>query len=410
VTDVTEARPERPERPERPARTYRQVLLVLAGAVAAAVFLTFVPLHRNWFDTGVYYGAINHWVDDGGRLYDYVVPGTDYGFTYPPFAALCMLPMAVLDWPVIVVAGLALNAAASAAVLWWLAGPVIRRQGWPRWFAFAVAGCLFALLEPVRDTFTLGQVNLVLLALVLMDARLLATGRERFAGYGIGLAAAIKLTPALFICYLAITGRWRATGNAAATAAGATLLAGWAAPEASRAFWTEALWDTDRVGQLAYASNQSWQGVLARIAEPAHASTLLWALGVLAVLGAWTYRVRQCAQAGDAWTGFALTGLAACLISPVTWVHHLVWAIPSLAVLADAGLSRRGRGHRRRCRWLLVTAAAAYVILCSSLVWLWRFDAGGVDGFLGGNAYVWICLGLLLVLPAHDPRTAALRR
>ncbi len=90
---------------------------------------------------------------------------------------------------------------------------------------------------------------------------------------------------------------------------------------------------------------------------------------------------------------FALTGLTACLVSPVTWVHHLVWLLPSFAVLLR---------HRR----LLPLTAALYAVLCSSVVWLWFDDASGPGGFLGAHTYVWITLGLLLRLPVGQPSAA----
>ncbi|MER7787378.1 glycosyltransferase 87 family protein [Streptomyces sp. NPDC097640] len=390
-----------------PTTTRGRLLLTFGLTGAVALFLTTVPLHRDWFDLSVYYGTVGHWLHDGGRIYDYTTPGADgtaYGFTYPPFAALCMLPMALVSWPGAITICLLLNLAASAAVLYWLTGSLVRRHARHPWFGFTVVACLFALLEPVRDTFSFGQVNLVLLALVLFDARLLATGRGRYAGFGIGLAAAIKLTPAIFIIHLLVTGRRRAAGTAAATAAAATLLAAWVAPAPSRDYWTEDLWDTDRIGVAAYVSNQSWRGMLARLVDPVPPSGAVWALGALAVLAVWAHRVRRAAAARDEAAGFALTGVAACLVSPITWVHHLVWLIPALTVLADTAL-RPGTPPARRRR-LLSTAAAVYVILCSSVVWLWRFHPTGLDGFLGSNAYVWICLGLLLALPVRAPDVA----
>lgn len=390
-----------------PATTRGRVLLVAGLAASVALFLATVPLHRHWFDLGVYYGAVGTW-RDGGRIYDYLMPGTHYGFTYPPFAAVFMLPMTLVGWHSAVAISLLLNFAAVAAVLYFTAGDAVRRQGWSRWFAFAVAGCLFLLLEPVRDTFSFGQVNLLLLTLVLTDAWLLSTGRGRMVGFGIGLAAAIKLTPAIFICYLLITCRRRAAATAGGVAISATLFALWAAPEASRVYWTEAMWDTDRVGSLAYVSNQSWQGVLARLSEPDDPSRTVWALGVIVLLCLWAWRVRRAVAAGDELAGFALTGLTACLVSPVTWVHHLVWVIPALVVLTDAGLRREkdDPGRRRLLRW----AGVLYVILCSSFVWLWSWDASGIDGFLGSNTYVWISLGLLIALPVREGATATAAR
>jgi alpha-1,2-mannosyltransferase len=377
--------------PALPRTDRGRLLLVLALATVVTVFTATAPLLRDWFDLRVYYGSINAWVHHGGRIYDYLVPGTTYGFTYPPFAAVAMLPMALLDLRTAIAAALLLNLAALAVILRLLAGRDRRRHGWYGW---ALIACLLALFEPLRDTFSFGQVNLLLLALVLTDAALLATGRGRRAGIGIGLAAAIKLTPALFIGLLLVARRWRAAAVATAVALGATALAAWVDPDASRFYWTEALWDTNRVGRLGYVSNQSVQGILARLGEPDRA---VWAAAVVLILGAWALRVRRAVAAGDWTAAFALTGLAACLVSPITWVHHLVWLLPSLAVLMRTG-------HPR-------IAGALYAVLCTSVVWLWFDDASGVDGFLGSNTYAWITLGLLLWLPVgqlpSDRRTGS---
>jgi alpha-1,2-mannosyltransferase len=148
------------------------------------------------------------------------------------------------------------------------------------------------------------------------------------------------------------------------------------------------MWDTNRVGRLDYVSNQSLQGVLARLGVESRA---VWAVLVLVVLCWWAWRARRAVAAGDWQAAFALTGLTACLVSPVTWVHHLVWLLPSFAVLIRAG-------HPR-------VAGALYAVLCTSVVWLWFHDAYGVDGFLGSNIYTWITLGLLLALPTGQPRS-----
>ncbi|MFJ9865792.1 glycosyltransferase family 87 protein [Streptomyces sp. NPDC101165] len=372
--------------PTLPRTDRGRALLVLALATAVTVFTATVPLLRDFFDLRVYYGAVHTWVHHGGRIYDYRVPGTTYGFTYPPFAALTMLPLAPMGRHTAIVASLLVNLAALAVVLRILAGPGWRRHGWFRW---SLALCVLALFEPLRDTFSFGQVNLVLLALVLGDAWLLTTGRDRWAGVGVGLAAAVKLTPALFIGLLLLARRWRAAGVATAVALAATGLAAWADPRASRFYWTEALWDTNRVGRLDYVSNQSLQGVLARLGDPDRS---LWSAVVLLVLCVWAWRASRAVAAGDWTAAFALTGATACLVSPITWVHHLVWLLPSFAVLARAG-------HRR-------LAGTLYGVLCTSVVWLWFEDSSGIDGFLGSNIYTWITLGLLLGLPTGQSRSA----
>ncbi|MEH0840805.1 glycosyltransferase family 87 protein [Micromonospora sp. CPCC 205711] len=377
-------------------RTAWQVTGVVALAVAVAAFLTVAAVRHGFFDLKVYYGALTFWVHDGGEIYDYLKLGTQYGFTYPPFAALVMLPMAYLPWPAAITVSVVASVVVSSVVIWWLLDPVARRAGWTRWFALAVALCLAAAFEPMRETINFGQVNMLLLFLVALDLLRLLPAGNRWAGVGIGLATAIKLTPGVFIIYLLITGRWRAAVTAMAAAAAATLAAAALFPDASREFWTSALWNTNRVGELAFVSNQSLRGVVARL-HPEHPSTLAWLVLVLATLAVWGWRARAAVANGDEATGLALTGAMMCLVSPVTWVHHLVWLIPALILLVDNAVAAPARSSRRRA--LVAFVVVAYGLLISRIVWAWEKDFSGVDGFLGSNTYVWISLALLLLLP-----------
>ncbi|NES12780.1 MULTISPECIES: glycosyltransferase 87 family protein [Micromonospora] len=377
-------------------RTIGQVGAVVVLAVAVTAFLSVAAARHGFFDLRVYYGALNWWVHDGGEIYDFLKPNTQYGFTYPPFAALVMLPMAYLPWEAAITVSVAATVVSSAVVIGWLVDPIARRSGWTRWFALAVAFCLAAAFEPMRETVNFGQVNMLLLVLVAVDLLRLLPAGSRWAGAGVGLATAIKLTPGIFIVYLLVTGRWRAAFTAMGAAAGATLLAGALFPDASREFWTEALWNTDRVGELAFISNQSLRGVVARL-NPEHPNTVAWLVVVLATLAVWAWRSRAAVAAGDEVTGLALTGAAMCLVSPVTWVHHLVWLLPALILLVDNGMAAPARGGRRRL--LLAAALVGYAVLISRIVWAWEEDFTGVSGFLGSNAYVWISLALLLGLP-----------
>ncbi len=379
-------------------RTVGQVATVIVLAVAVAAFLSVAAVRHGYFDLQVYRGALVWWAHGGGELYDYLRPATQYGFTYPPFAALVMLPMAYLSWHGAIAVSVAAGVVTSAVLIWWLLDPVSRRAGWTRWFAFAVALCLVAAFEPMRETINFGQVNTLLLFLVAVDLLRLLPHGSRWAGVGIGLATAIKLTPGIFIVYLLVTRRWRAAVIASGTAAGATVLAAALFPDASREFWTSALWNTGRVGELAFVSNQSLRGVVARL-DPQHPSTLAWLVLVAATVALWAWRSRAASSAGDEATGLALTGAVMCLVSPVTWVHHLVWLLPGLLLLVDNGMAAPPRGRRRRA--LLVAATVGYGFLISRIVWAWENDFTGVDGFLGSNTYVWISLALLAFLPVR---------
>jgi alpha-1,2-mannosyltransferase len=376
-------------------RTAARAAIVLGLFLCAWAFDAAFAVRHGFFDLRVYYGALNHWVDGSGELYDYLLPRTKYGFTYPPFAALTMLPMAYLGWHVAIAISMLLTVVAAVAVLYWLVEPIARRHGWSAWFALGVAAALAVAFEPLRETFLFGQVNAVLLFLVAADLLFLVRYNRSVAGVGIGLATAIKLTPGIFIVYLIITGRFRAAAVASGTAMAATVLAGAVAPDASREFWTDALWNTSRVGDESFVSNQSLNGVIHRW-NPQDPASLVWIALVLVVLVVWAWRSRQAARLGDEATGLALTGIVGVLISPITWVHHLVWVLPGLILLVDRALAA---GPQRRRWWLLGLAAVTYAVMCSRLVWAFNGKFETFGGWLGSNAYVWLSLIMLVAIP-----------
>jgi alpha-1,2-mannosyltransferase len=377
----------------RRQRRLRAAAFVGLGLVILIHAVT-VWVYDGYFDLRIYQGAIRHWVD-GGDLYAYTLPTTPFGYTYPPFAALVMLPLSVISLAPAAAASVAVTTVSAAAVLYWLVDPVARRCGWDRRLTLAVAGILVVAFEPLGDTLRYGQVNMLLVALVAADLVLLVGRDRKAAGMLIGLATAVKLTPGIFIVYLVVTKRWRAAAVAGGAAAAATLLAALTAPGASRTFWTDALWHTERVGSASIVNNQSLNGLVARL-DPAHPSKSLVLVLALAALVVWVYRVRAAAAVGDEMTGFALTGAVACLLSPITWVHHLVWLLPAILVLVDHAYAPSTSGRRRRR--LLWWAAAAYGLLCSRVIFVFRAHFTDV-GMLGSNAFVVLAAVVLGGLP-----------
>ncbi|GAA2627165.1 glycosyltransferase 87 family protein [Paractinoplanes durhamensis] len=373
-------------------------VLVLSLLALITLLINYLAETRNgYFDSKVYYGAIQYWFNgDGGMVYDWLRPGSPYGFTYPPFAGLVMSPMSVLPFGLVVVIAVVGTVLTTALLIYWFTGPLIARMGWPRWFALGIAICLAISFEPVRETITFGQVNTLLLTLVAGDMLFGVAKGRRWAGVGIGLATAIKLTPGIFIVYLLITRRWRDAATAAGTAAGATLVAGAIFPDETREFWTSALWDTNRVGVLSFLSNQSERGFLARLPIE-QAESKVWLVCVLATLAFWAWRVRT--APADVAGGLALTGVVGCLISPVTWVHHCVYLIPALVRCVDAGLSGRDRKP-------LYLAGAAYLVMTSRVTWLWEKGPRPPLAIIGSNLYVYFSLALLIWTPIGTARSS----
>jgi alpha-1,2-mannosyltransferase len=377
----------------------RKTLIVVAVWAAVWGFLSVAAAHNGLFDLKVYYGAMDYWVNRGGSIYDYLTPGTPYGFTYPPFAAALMSPMSLISWNTAVIISVSMNVLALLAILTWLLAPIFKRQGWSYWYAIGIAGALAAAFEPVRETVNFGQVNILMLFLVVADVLLLVRGGSKFAGIGIGLATAIKLTPGIFIVYLLVTRRWRAAAVSAATATAATWAAATFAPDASRVFWTDAVWNTDRVGSPTFVSNQALTGLVGRIFNPDPMKPL-WLLLVLITLAVWYWRARRAVKARDEVAGLALTGVVGCMVSPITWIHHLVWVLPAIVVLFDYATDRSLDPRRRRN--LAIAFGFAFALLCSRTPWAFHAKFDGL-GLIASNAYILLMIGLLFALPIREP-------
>jgi alpha-1,2-mannosyltransferase len=368
-------------------RWLRILAFVLVTAVAGWLFWHFYNRGHRFFDLKIYMQAVRWWAH-GNDLYAYAQPDflqVKLYFTYPPFGALLLFPFGFLPLVVTeVLFTLGTIAAVIVTTIWIFRALELKLE----WVWYAVP--LILAMEPLRETIPLGQINMLLVVLILFDLLILGPRASRWTGVGIGLATAIKLTPGIFIVYLLLTRQWRAAGTAAATAAGVTLLTAAIAPRASWDFWTHALWDTARVGRTDITGNQSLLGLLHRLTAPAQPNRVLWlvlALGVLA-LGLW--RATLAHRAGNEVAALALTGLAGALVSPITWPHHLYWFVPALAVCFAA-----------RRWWLLILGYAVGVIGVVS--WIDYGTAlqptATLKDFLARNAFILLSVIFMVMLP-----------
>lgn len=294
-------------------------LVAGVSCLAAAVLL---PLlwHHALVDLKVYRLGGSALLADTSTLYSARMREIALPFTYPPFAGLVMIPVALLPWPVAVV----LWTAASAlclVVVWRLSLP----KGLHPALLIAV-GSLSLLLEPVRETLGYGQVNLMLCAIVMYDV--LAARNRATRGLWVGVAAGLKLTPLVFFGLLLVTKQWRALVNATAGFA-ATVLVGFAiAPKAAVEYWTSLVSETTRIGGLAFAGNQSWNGFLIRISGDLSGGGPWWVGGVAVIVAGGLWLSRALWTRGERLAGLSVCALIGLLCSPVSWSHHWVWVIP----------------------------------------------------------------------------------
>ncbi|MFI7315871.1 glycosyltransferase 87 family protein [Streptomyces venezuelae] len=325
------------------------------------------------------YRAEGETVRAGGDLYALRTTEAHLPTTYPPFAALLFTPLTLLDTAVMRTLATLGNLALLIAFVYLSLRLVGERHA--RVESVLWASALAVWCEPVWTTLRYGQVNLLLAVLVLWDLSR-RTG-HRWAGVGIGIAAAVKLTPALFAVLLLLTGAaeaarrgtWRPAVRhacvAAVSFAGATLLAAAVLPYDSWRFWTRMVFEAGRVGLAEDTANQSLRGVLARLlhtGEPGAA----WALAA-AVTGSWGLAVAVAAALrGDRARSVLCCAATALLVSPVSWSHHWVWCVP-MALLLWAEAERWGG----RARW--AAAGGVYLVFCSYALWWVPHGAGRLE-------------------------------
>jgi alpha-1,2-mannosyltransferase len=323
-----------------PLATLLGALLLLAVVGPLLWFRLYARADLRMVDLAVYRAAGESLIH-GRPLYGYLTPVPQLlPFTYPPFSAIVAIPLAYLSsqaanwvWTL-----------GTLFVLGWLVmvafRPFVRRfpvKQRPLVLSALLAAMAWTL--PARDNFRFGQVGIFLAALCLLDCVLPKTRWPR--GMLIGLAAAVKLVPGVFIPYLWLTNRKRAAVVATVWFVGVSIATAIALPQASKAYWTSALLDSNRLGNNAGTSNQSLRGDFLRVL-PGNIGSGLWVIVVISVAIAAYRWARDASLSGYEVRGVAIVGLLSVLASPVSWIHHMAGWIPlAIGVVLGDGRNRR---------------------------------------------------------------------
>ncbi|WP_308315700.1 glycosyltransferase 87 family protein [Streptomyces sp. ISL-100] len=349
--------------------------IIVAASVCLISFAAFWAAQRaagvSMIDLMVY-RAEGETVRAGQDLYAMRATQANLPTTYPPFAALLFTPLTLLDVP-------EMRALATAGNLVLLVAFVrlsLRLVGLESATAVLLTAALAVWCEPVWTTLRYGQVNLLLAAAVLWD--LTRRDGHRWAGAGIGLAAAVKLTPALFAVFLLITGLVRArgavrrvpnpwlrqAGTAAAVFLAATVTAAAVLPHDSRRYWTGMVFQAGRVGHAEGTANQSLRGVLARLLHTGDPGPW-WAVAAALVAVAGLAAAVAAELRGERAGAVVACALTALLVSPVSWSHHWVWCVPVVLFLGTRGST--------------AAAAVTAAVFCSYALWWVPHGAGRLE-------------------------------
>jgi len=355
--------------------------LLRAGAIALAAVLV------SWLVYAALsgpFGALNE-VDltvykDGGLIVRHVTPYYDphayaplydWGgysdlalkFTYTPFAAIAFAVASVLPWGALSAVSVIGNMAALVAALWFTFGALGYTDRRVRLGAALLAAAVTFWLQPVVRTIYLGQVNLILMALILWDLTqpdvTASGGRRWWKGAATGVAAGVKLVPLIFVPYLLLTRRFR---EAVATLAGfaVTVAVGFAVlPHDSSRWWLHGMFlaDGNRAGFMGWAGNQSLRAIVTRFAGSVAAGQAPWIAVACVALAAGLAAAALLDRAGYPVPALLATALTGLLVSPVSWDHHWVWIAPAAAVTGHYALAAARRRARRTAAWLWGLAA-----------------------------------------------------
>ncbi len=346
------------------------MLLILSiGARLAWTYL--LPNGANFVDLHVYLGGAGA-LDHPGTLYDYVyaeqTPDFPLPFTYPPFAAVLFYPLHLLPFGLVALAWQFGTVAAlygvvriSQRLLPGLSSSNSRRVAM-LWTAIGIW------TEPLRSTFDYGQVNVVLVLAVLYAVY---TTRWWLSGLLVGLAAGVKLTPAVSGLYFLGARRWGALAFSAIvfflTVGVSALVVG----DQTRYYFTELLGEASRVGPIGTSFNQSWRGGISRILgfDAGYGPVVLTGIAATAVLAVLAWRA--VGGSADRLAAIVIVQLFGLLLSPISWTHHWVWLIPLMIWLLHGPLRDRLGARVLGWGWLALTVVGVPWLLSFAQPSIW---------------------------------------
>ena len=289
-------------------------------------------------------------------------------FTDPPAAALLFAPLGVLPAQL----AWAVMASASVLALTLVIRVAVARVPYWRfpagWSVLLLTGAMLCLL-PVDHTIGLGQVNLLLMAMVTVDALVVALRGSRWGGLLTGIAAAVFLVPLIFVPHLFLTGKRAAAAQAFALFAGLQALALIIAPQ-DCTYWTTYVFQINRIGHAQIPDNQSLAGLIERVTDVSAWSVYAaWAIGAALAVPALVLMLHY-HRRGQNLTALCVTAGYGLLLAPISWRPTWVWVVPAMvALLSWLQLTWRRtawRGRGRWQRWAGVSAAIAIVAVFTS--------------------------------------------
>jgi len=383
-----------------PREKVRNNRILIAGAVAfAAVLAMWViyaerhPLGYTLFpvDLGVYRdgGLIVRHISppyDGklaNPLYDWPLKNEALKFTYTPFAALFFAFVSFVPWSILPRLSQVVNLVALLAATWCTMGALGYQDRRVRAGGALLGAAAGLLTEPVFRTMYLGQINLLLMALIIWD--LTQPDSRKWKGIATGFAAGVKLVPLIFIPYLLLTRKFRQAAVALASFLGTVILGFVILPGDSRDWWFHGLFIQDgRTGFVGWGGNQSMRAIATRLAGSINEATVPWVVAVLVVTVLGLLCAAMLGRAGHTMLGLLMTALIGLLDSPISWDHHWVWVVPGMMVAVHYAVRAWQAGRRGGAVGCAAIAAGMLLVFAPWPGSLWSVHTTGPGNFTHG--------------------------
>jgi alpha-1,2-mannosyltransferase len=379
----------------------RGTRLLIAGVVALAgafaVWVIYGAIHPSGYtlfpaDLAIYRdgGLIVRHVSppyDGKPLYDWASNGNlALKFTYTPFAAIFFAAVSFIPWSILPHLSQVVSMVALIAAGWCTMAALGYADRRVRAGGALLAAGVGLLTEPVFRTLYLGQINLLLMALVIWDLCQPDTpARRRWTGIATGFAAGVKLVPLIFIPYLLLTRRFRAAATATCSFVVTVLLGFVIIPGDSKDFWLHGLFIQDgRTGFVGWTGNQSLRAIATRLAGSINSGTVPWVIGVVVVTVLGLLCAAMLDRAGHKMLGLLMTALVGLLDSPISWDHHWVWVVPGMMVAVHYAVRAWQAGRRLGAFGCAALAAGMFLVFAAWPGGLWSLRTTGAGNFTFG--------------------------
>ena len=425
-----------PRLPQPSQRAFMGGLLFLFVAVSVQYSLKVMQPRED----GMTRSAILRWSPQIQALEEGVDISRAFNYPNPPIMALMLWPFtelpplaAALTWFYVKVA------MALLAMFWTFRMLETPERPFPPW---AKALAVVLSLRPILSDLSHGNVNILILFLVVGALYAFHTRRDFLSGLVLALAIACKLTPALLICYFV----WKRSWSALAGTALGLWLFFFGVPGAILGFeynwqlltgWVEVMVMPFIQGGFVTSEhhNQSLPGLVYRLLthNPSFSdyikdvytplaysnfmnlstATAQWVvkvcMGLFAVLIMWTCRhpAKGVRRGWPLPAEYSLLLIGMLLFSERTWKHHAVTLLVPYAVLcyalAAGTLSRLGR------RAVIASLVISTLLIASTSKGLLGSEAADAAQVYGGFTFAFLVLAAGCAVVLRQARSCAAR-